>query len=60
MQAAERGFRRLNAAVDRIGPEAMEPILRSLQLKSLDQMDSLETLRKVVMAAETKAALKHA
>ena len=30
MQAAERGFRRLDAALDRVGPESLTQILRSL------------------------------
>jgi hypothetical protein len=34
MQAAERGFRRLDAALDRGGPEALTQILRSLKLQS--------------------------
>jgi hypothetical protein len=30
MQTAERGFRRLDAALDRVGPESLTQILRSL------------------------------
>jgi hypothetical protein len=55
MQAAERGLRRLDAALDRTGGEALHPILQSLQLTSLDQVDNLETLRRVVLAAEQAA-----
>src|SRR5208282_2625191 len=44
MQSAERGLRRLEAALDRAGPETLVPILRSLQLSSLHQVDSIEIL----------------
>jgi hypothetical protein len=57
MQAAERGLRRLDAALDRTGGEALYPILQSLQLTSLDQVDNLETLRSVVLAAEQAAGV---
>ncbi len=52
MKAAERGLRRLEAALDKVGPEALVPILRSLRLSSLHQVGSLETLKTVVLAAE--------
>jgi hypothetical protein len=57
MQGAERGMRRLDAALDRLDEEALVPILQSLQLTSLDQVDNLETLRRVVLAAEQAAGL---
>jgi hypothetical protein len=57
MQAAERGLRRLDAALDRTGGKALYPILQSLQLTSLDQVDNLETLRRVVLAAEQAAGV---
>lgn len=56
MQSAERGLRRLEAVLDRTGPEALVPILRSLQLNSLQQVDSLEALKTVVLEAERAAA----
>ena len=59
MQAAERGSRRLEAALDTIGPEALVPILRSLRLHSLNQVDCLESLRQVVLAAEEAARITH-
>ena len=59
MQAAERGLRRLGAALDRTGGKALYPILQSLQLTSLDQVDNLETLRRVVLAAEQAAGVSH-
>jgi hypothetical protein len=59
MHAGERGLRRLEAALNRVGPEAVVPTLRSLRLISLEQVDSLESLKKVVYAAETAADLTH-
>jgi hypothetical protein len=58
MQAAERGFRRLDAALDRVGPEALTQILRSLKLQSLDLVDNLQTLREIVLALEAAAVGK--
>jgi len=52
MQAAERGFRRLDAALERVGPEAQTQILRSLKLQSIDRVDNLQTLREIVLALE--------
>jgi hypothetical protein len=59
MQAAERGLRRLEAVLDRIGPQTLVPILRSLRLHSLSQVDCLESLKKVVLAAEEAAGITH-
>ena len=55
MQAADRGFRRLDAALERIGPEALTQILRSLKLQSVDLADNLQTLREIVLALEVAA-----
>jgi hypothetical protein len=55
MQSAERGLRRLNLALDRVGPAALVPILRSLRLNALAQVDSLEDLKKIVLAVEQAA-----
>jgi hypothetical protein len=52
MQAAERGFRRLNAALDSVGPEPLTQILRSRKLQSIDLVDDLQTLREIVLALE--------
>jgi hypothetical protein len=57
MQGAERGLRRLEAALDKVGPEVLVPILRSLRLSSLHQVDCLESLKKVVLAAEEAAGI---
>jgi hypothetical protein len=55
MQAAERGFHRLDAALDAVGPEALTQVLRSLNLQSIDLVDNLETLRAIVLALEAAA-----
>jgi len=55
MQAAERGFRRLDAALDSVGPEALTQILRSLKLQSIDLVDNLQTLHQMVLALEVAA-----
>jgi hypothetical protein len=57
MQGAERGLKRLDAALDRTGSDPMGTILDSLKLRSLDQVDNLETLEKIVLAMEQKAGL---
>jgi hypothetical protein len=57
MQAAERGFRRLDAALERAGPESLTQILRSLKVQSIDRVDNLQTLHEIVIALEA-AALK--
>jgi hypothetical protein len=56
MQAAERGFRRAEAARAKAGLAAYAGILRSLKLSSLDQVDNLKTLQAIVVALEDGAA----
>jgi hypothetical protein len=56
MQAAERGLRRLEAAVGRTGSEAMARILESLKLNSMERVDNLETLKEIVLKLEEVAA----
>jgi hypothetical protein len=58
MQAAERGHKRLEAALEKTGPEPLVAILRSLNLNSLDRVEKLETLHKIVLALEAIAASK--
>jgi hypothetical protein len=53
MQAAERGLKRLEAALDKTGPEPLADILRSHHLTSLDRVENLETLHKIVLALES-------
>jgi hypothetical protein len=52
MQAAERGFRRLDAALDNVEPDALTQILRSRNIQSIDRMDNLQTLHEIVLALE--------
>jgi hypothetical protein len=59
MQSAERGLRRLEAALDRVGPETLAPILRSLRLNSLSQVDNVIDLKKIVLAVEQAAESTH-
>jgi hypothetical protein len=58
MQAAERGLKRLEAALDRTGSEPLAAILRSFNLNSLDRVESLDTLHKIVLELEARAATK--
>jgi hypothetical protein len=53
MRAAERGLKRLEAALDKTGPEPLAVILRSHHLTSLDRVENLETLHKIVLALES-------
>lgn len=53
MQAAERGLKRLETALDKTGPAPLAAILRSHHLTSLDRVQSLETLHKIVLALES-------
>lgn len=57
MQSAERGLRRVDIALNKAGFEALAEILHSLNVASLDRVDSLDILRKIVIAIEAKAAL---
>jgi hypothetical protein len=59
MKSAERGLRRLDAALNRVGPETLVPVLRSLRLDSLAQVDNLDSLRKIVLTIEQAAASTH-
>ena len=52
MQAAGRGFRRLDAALERVGPNPLTPILGSLKLQSIHRVDNLQTLDQIVIALE--------
>jgi hypothetical protein len=54
MQGAERGLRRLDQALNQADPEAMAAALRSVNLRSFEQVTSLETLKQVVLAVEAR------
>jgi hypothetical protein len=57
MQAAERGFQRLDAALKKVGKEPLFAVLESLNIKTLAQVADLGTLHKIVLAVEAKAGL---
>ena len=60
MQGAERGLRRLEAAVEITGPEASARILKSLKLDSMERIDNLETLKELVLKLEEVARRRQA
>ena len=55
MQAADRGLKRLNAALDKTGSEPLAVILRSFNVATLERVNNLEILEKIVLALEVKA-----
>ena len=58
MRSAERGLRRAEAALDKTGPEALVSILKTIGLSSLERVDNLETLKRIVSELE-RAAESH-
>jgi hypothetical protein len=60
MQAAERGFKRVEAAVAKVGREPLEAILGSLNVRSFEQISDLSTLHKLIVALEAKAGMNTA
>jgi hypothetical protein len=56
MQGAHLGFQRLDAALEITGPEALDPIFKALKVRSLDRVENLETLKRIVLAVEEAAA----
>ena len=55
MQSAAQGLRRLEDAQERIGPEATKALMNSLHVRSVAQVDNLETLRQLVHVLEENA-----
>jgi hypothetical protein len=55
MQSAAQGLRRLEAAQEQIGPEATKALLNSLHVRSVAQVNNLETLQQLVQALEESA-----
>jgi hypothetical protein len=55
MQIAEQEVIRLETVRQTISAEDLRPILQSLNLKSLDQVDNLDVMRKLSLALEQKA-----
>jgi hypothetical protein len=58
MRSAERGLRRLEAALDKTGPEALVPVLKALRVSSIERVETLETLKQIVLELETGAKSK--
>ena len=56
MQAAERGFRRLEAALERVTEATAMSILKALKIPTVERIDSLEVLHKLVLAMEAAAS----
>jgi hypothetical protein len=55
MQSAERGLLRLSAALEKTGTETLESVLYSVNIRTLNEVNCLETLQKIVQAMEAKA-----
>lgn len=53
MLAADRGLSRMKAALEKIGPEHLGKTLAFLKIPSLERIDSLELLKKVVTSLES-------
>ena len=56
MRCADRGLMRLKAALEKTGPKALAPILQELGLASLDRVDNLEMLKRIVLDLESTTA----
>jgi hypothetical protein len=57
MRAADVELRRLDAALNQVEPGTLMPILRSLGLSSLERIDRLDDLRKIICEVETAAGI---
>lgn len=57
MRTADGELRRLDAALNQVEPGTLTPILRSLRLNSLEQVASLDDLRKIVREVERAAGI---
>lgn len=55
MRSAERGLQRLEAALDKAGSDALTPILKAVGVASLERVDNLELLKRIVIEAERRA-----
>ncbi len=55
MRCADRGLMRLKAALEKTGPRALAPILQTLGLASLECVDNLEILKRIVLDLESAA-----
>jgi hypothetical protein len=55
MHAADRGLRRLEATLNNVGSERLIPILRSMGLSSVERVDTLDGLKRIVAELERQA-----
>jgi len=58
MRSAERGLRRLEAALDKTGHQALVPVLKGIGLSSVARVEDLETLKRIVLELERAADSK--
>ena len=58
MRAAERGLRRLEAALDRLRPEELIPVLKQHRLTPIERIDNLELPKRIVLELEGAAGTK--
>jgi hypothetical protein len=56
MRSGERGLKRLEAALGTTGLEALITVLKATGLSSLERVDNLETLKRIVVELERLAA----
>jgi hypothetical protein len=47
--------RELKAALDKLGPEALIPVLKQHRLTSIERIDNLELLKRIVLELEGAA-----
>jgi hypothetical protein len=57
MQVADSGLRRIEAALEKTGLEPLASILQAMGVRSMNHLDNLESLHKIVLALEAKAAM---
>jgi hypothetical protein len=57
MQVADLGLRRLEVALEKTGLEPLAVVLQSMGVRSLNHLDNLDTLHKIVLTLEAKAAV---
>ena len=56
MRCADRGLIRLKAALEKTGPNALTAILQAVGVRSLERVDNLQTLKRIVLDLERAAA----
>ena len=52
MRCAERGLRRVRAALDKAGIGTLAPVLESFGVRGLERIDRLDTLKRIVLELE--------